>query len=75
MSSASATAALQTAPLSVACSNNDLAGGIAAAAHLLLPDLERGRRIDAVVLRDAMERAFGGSDAAGAWDWKTAYDA
>ena len=22
-----------------------------------------------------MERAFGGSDAAGAWDWKTAYDA
>ncbi len=22
-----------------------------------------------------MERAFGGSDAAGVWDWKTAYDA
>ncbi|TAJ86505.1 MAG: hypothetical protein EPO50_13575, partial [Reyranella sp.] len=48
---------------------------MAAAAHLLLPHLERGSRIDAVVLRAAMEHAFGGSDAAGAWDWKTAYDA
>jgi len=49
--------------------------GIAAAAHLLLPHLERGNRIDAIVLRAAMEHAFGGSDAAGAWDWKTAYEA
>ncbi len=48
---------------------------IAQAARLLLPDLERGRRIDAGILRDAMESAFGASDAAGAWDWKTAYDA
>jgi hypothetical protein len=47
----------------------------AAVARLLLPDLEGGRRIDAVMLRAAMERAFGGSDAQGAWDWKTAYDA
>jgi predicted RNA methylase len=75
MSTAFVTAAVHTAPLSVTCSHNDVAGGIAAAAYLLLPDLERGRRIDAVVLREAMERAFGGSDAAGAWDWKTAYDA
>ena len=45
------------------------------AARLLLPDLERGRRIDAGVLRTAMETAFGASDAAGAWDWKAAYDA
>src|SRR5712671_8051360 len=45
------------------------------AAQLLLPDLERGRRIDADILRTAMETAFGASDAAGAWDWKTAYDA
>jgi predicted RNA methylase len=45
------------------------------AARLLLPDLERGRRIDAVSLRTAMEAAFGASDATGAWDWKTAYDA
>ena len=48
---------------------------IAQAARLLLPDLERGRRIDAGVLRAAMETAFGASDADGAWDWKTAYDA
>ena len=41
----------------------------------LLPDLERGRRIDAAMLRAAMEHAFGASDADGAWDWKTAYDA
>ena len=38
-------------------------------------DLERGRRIDAAVLRGAMEAAFGASDATGAWNWKTAYDA
>jgi predicted RNA methylase len=45
------------------------------AAHLLLPHLERGRRIDADVLRTTMETAFGASDSEGAWDWKTAYDA
>ena len=45
------------------------------AAHLLLPHLERGQRIDASVLRAVMDFAFGGSDAEGAWDWKTAYDA
>jgi len=48
---------------------------VAQAARLLLPDLERGRRIDAGILRAAMESTFGASDAAGAWDWKTAYDA
>ncbi|TBR23542.1 MAG: methylase, partial [Reyranella sp.] len=53
----------------------DPLAGIAAAAHLLLLHLERGSRIDAIVLRAAMEHAFGGSDAAGAWDWKSAYDA
>jgi DNA-binding winged helix-turn-helix (wHTH) protein len=47
---------------------------IAEAARLLLPHPERGRRIDAAMLRAAMERSFGGSDAEGAWDWKTAYD-
>src|SRR5579885_638271 len=48
---------------------------IAQAARLILPDLEHGRRINAGILRAAMESAFGASDAAGAWDWKTAYDA
>jgi predicted RNA methylase len=45
------------------------------AARLILPQLETGRRVDAPTLRAAMESAFGGSDAEGAWDWKTAYDA
>jgi predicted RNA methylase len=45
------------------------------AARRLLPDLEQGRAIDARTLRAAMETAFGASDAAGAWDWKSAYDA
>jgi predicted RNA methylase len=71
MTIVSATAA---APVPDAPNNTDPAAGIADAARLLLPDLERGRRIDAATLRAAMERAFGGSDAAGAWDWKTAYD-
>ncbi|WP_420965478.1 strawberry notch-like NTP hydrolase domain-containing protein [Bradyrhizobium sp. B120] len=47
---------------------------IAAASHLL-PHLERGRRIDAAILRAAMEAASGASDATGAWNWKMAYDA
>ncbi len=43
------------------------------------PDASRssrtGPQIDAPILRAAMETAFGGSDADGAWDWKLAYDA
>ena len=45
------------------------------AARTLLVHLEQGRKIDASILRDAMEIASGGSDAVGAWDWKLAYDA
>ena len=63
------------APLSVASSSVTKAGAIAMAAHDLLPHLERGQRIDAPVLRMAMENAFGASDADGGWDWKAAYDA
>ncbi len=48
---------------------------ILAAAHHLLPHLERGQPVDAATLRGAMEAAFGASDASGAWDWKTAYEA
>ncbi|MBZ7921532.1 strawberry notch family protein [Ensifer adhaerens] len=51
------------------------AAAILAAAGDLLPHLEQGRAIDAAILRSAMEQAFGASDASGAWDWKTAYDA
>ena len=46
-----------------------------AAARLLLATLERGQRLDASCLRSAMEASFGGSDGAGLWDWKAAYEA
>ena len=46
-----------------------------AAALTLLPVLEAGSPLDAATLRDAMTRAFGGSDASGAWVWKDAYEA
>ena len=69
--SITAEAAPAVAPLPVA----PIGAAIVEAACLLLPDLEHGRRIDAAMLRAAMEQAFGGPDAAGAWDWKTAYDA
>ena len=45
------------------------------AARRLLPALEAGRSLDASTLRDAMTRAFGASDAEGAWVWKDAYEA
>ncbi|KRB29847.1 methylase [Mesorhizobium sp. Root695] len=54
---------------------NDPATAILAAGGLLLLHLERGQCIDTAVLRTAMEASFGASDASGAWDWKTAYDA
>ena len=75
MSNLSVSVAVQAPLRSLGSSTVNLSDGVVTAAHLLLPDLERGRRIDAVALRAAMEHAFGGSDAAGAWDWKTAYDA
>ena len=46
-----------------------------AAARTLLPVLEAGRPLDAATIRDAMTRAFGASDAEGAWIWKDAYEA
>ena len=67
-------AAPAPAPLPLA-SITDPAAAVAEAARLLFPHLERGLRVDATFLRAAMETAFGASDASGAWDWKTAYDA
>ena len=49
--------------------------------HWLMPKARtvdiavRGNRIDVTVLRVALTRAFGGTDAQGAWLWKDAYDA
>ncbi|MCA0279251.1 MAG: strawberry notch family protein [Proteobacteria bacterium] len=51
------------------------ASPILAVAQQLLDYLERGQRIDAAILRAAMEEAFGASDTSGAWDWKAAYEA
>lgn len=51
------------------------AAAILSAAERLLPHLEQGERIDATILRAAMESACRGSDASGAWDWKAAYEA
>lgn len=45
------------------------------AAERILTGLERGVLIEARVLRQAMEEAFGGSDAEGSWTWKAAYEA
>src|SRR5260370_17094437 len=45
------------------------------AANRLLTDLERGVATDARALRTAMIASFSATDAEGAWDWKTAYEA
>lgn len=54
---------------------SDVAAKIVAVAEALQPVLAAGQAIDTGLLRAKMERAFGGSDAAGAWDWKLAYEA
>ncbi len=62
-------------PVTVPVASAPHARAVVSAAHHLLPRLERGERVDAGILRAAMETAFGASDASGAWGWKTAYDA
>ena len=64
-----------SAALAAATPLLDTSSALVAAARLLLPDLERGRAIDAKTLRAAMMAGFGGSDTDGVWDWKTAYEA
>ncbi|HEY1243909.1 MAG TPA: strawberry notch family protein [Hyphomicrobiaceae bacterium] len=75
MTTTSAVAAAAAASRVRALEAPDHAAALFHAAQLILPDLERGHRIDATMLRAAMERACGGSDAEGVWDWKSAYDA
>jgi predicted RNA methylase len=62
------------APPAVAGSS-DTAASIVAASASLLDHLTRGRAVDTATLRAIMSTACGGSDADGAWDWKTSYDA
>ena len=61
-------------PFSAACPEQT-AAAIVFAAQDLLGHLAAGRRIDAPAIRTAMQSTFGASDAVGAWDWKTAYEA
>ncbi|QEH81648.1 hypothetical protein EIK56_27630 [Sphingomonas sp. C8-2] len=68
-------AALRAAPLPHASGFAALSAAILAAAHILLPSLEAGHRIETAQLSEAMAQAFGGTDAQGLWDWKSAYDA
>ena len=74
MSHLSAAAAPAVAPVPSAHADASVPC-LATAARLLLPHLEQGRRVDAAILRTAMETAFGATDSSGAWDWKAAYDA
>jgi hypothetical protein len=60
-------------PVSTATSG-PAAAALISAAQTLLDPLSRGVPVDARTLREAMTTACGGSDAEGAWDWKTAYD-
>ncbi len=53
----------------------DTASSVLQAATTLMEALAKGQALDAHALRAAMEAAFGASDAAGAWDWKLAYEA
>ncbi len=53
----------------------DPVAAILSVAEALQSDLTQGFQIDALHLRLEMERAFGGSDADGTWDWKRAYEA
>ena len=69
------TAVSTAAPRTRVITEPDTATGLIRAANLLLPDLERGHAVDSRQLRAAMEQAFGGSDAEGAWRWKDAYEA
>lgn len=52
----------------------DIFPAIATAAERLLSPLLQSRPITNQILAEAMTAAFDGSDAEGAWDWKTAYD-
>jgi len=65
----------QAATARASISENTKANKIIVAAGFLLPSLERGRALDARILREAMTAAFGQGDQDGAWLWKDAYEA
>ena len=62
-------------PPSQTSAYSDKPARLLAAARILLNTLQAGHRLSATVLRVALTRAFGGTDAEGGWIWKDAYDA
>ena len=72
---APAAPAATTLPLFLPQAPLDKVSGLIHAATLLAQLLGQGRAIDTRALRSAMETAFCGSDAEGAWAWKDAYEA
>src|SRR6478672_13007611 len=62
-------------PLFAAAPAPDRVSGLFHAATELARLLGQSRALDSRTLRSAMEAAFGGSDAAGVWVWKDAYEA
>ena len=75
LTSASAAPAAATLPLFLPEAPPDKVSGLIHAATLLTQLLGQGRALDSRALRSAMETAFCGSDAEGAWVWKDAYEA
>ena len=67
--------AAATLPLFLPQAPPDKVAGLFHAATLLAQLLGQGRALDSRALRSAMEAAFGGTDAEGAWVWKDAYEA
>lgn len=72
-----AAAVQTTAPLSLPKGRTpeNTASCILTAANRILAGFERGITIETRILRQAMEEAFGCSDAEGFWSWKDAYEA
>ena len=64
-----------TLPLFLPQAPPDKISGLIHAATLLAQLLGQGRALDSRALRSAMEAAFAGTDAEGAWVWKDAYEA
>ena len=75
MLTSAAAASAATLPLFLPQAPIDKVSGLIHAATLLAQLLGQGRAVDTRALRAAMENAFCGSDADGAWVWKDAYDA
>jgi len=73
--SSTAAPAAATLPLFLPQAPSEKVSALIHAATLLAQLLGQGRAVDSRALRSAMETAFCGTDAEGAWAWKDAYEA